>query len=66
MSVRVRYTRTELSEGVVETLAADKFVVLGDNTIELREITESGKYRVVGYIHPNRWESILLVDDAEI
>lgn len=64
MGVRVRYTRTELSEGVVETFSnADRFVVHDNNTIELRQATESGKYRVMGYIHPDRWESVLIVDE---
>lgn len=60
MSVRVRYAPTELSEGVVEVLHdVDAFVVLDDNTVELRRYTSPGKYKVVGFINPERWASIV-------
>lgn len=63
--VRVRYTPNELGEsGIVENLDADKFEVLEDSTVKLTKLNEdSGKYRVVGFIHPHRWESIVLVDE---
>lgn len=62
--VRVRYCPTELSEGVVETLDADQFVVHDDNTLELRKVNpETKKFRVVGFVHPKRWESVVLVDE---
>jgi hypothetical protein len=62
--LRIRYTRTELSEGIVEDLDADKFIVHEDNTLELRKINpETGKYRVVGMVHPARWESVMLVEE---
>lgn len=67
MAARIRYARTELSEGVVETLAdVDKFEVSDDNTLVLKGINpDTGKYRVIGFVHPNRWESILLLDTVE-
>lgn len=66
MAVRIRYLRTELSEGIVETLhEVDKFTVQDDNSVELRSFNEeTQKYKVVGYIHPDRWESIMLVEDS--
>lgn len=65
MGVRVRYVRTELSEGIVEVIGnVDYFVVLDDNTVELRKRTPNNKYKVTGYIHPARWESIVVTDDA--
>ena len=63
--LRIRYARTELSEGIVEDLDADKFVVHEDNTLELRRINpKTGRYRVVGMVHPDRWESIMLVEES--
>lgn len=60
MSVRIRYSPTELSEGVVEVLDnVDAFVVLDDNTLELRQYTTDKKYRVVGFVHPSRWVSVV-------
>jgi len=60
VSVRVRYVPTELSEGVVEILHdVDSFVVLDDNTVELRRYTSERKYKVVGFLNPTRWASIV-------
>lgn len=65
MAVRIRYVRTELSEGVVETLYdVDKFEISDDNTLVLKAVNpESGKYRTVGFVHPQRWESVVLVEN---
>jgi len=64
--VRVRYVPTELSEGVVENLDADYFVIQEDNTVELRRNTGDRRYKVVGFIHPTRWLSVVQVQDAEV
>lgn len=71
MTIRVRYRPLELSAGVVEDLDADSYVVLDDNTVELRrttstdETTGKSKYRVVGHLHPERWDKIEVFEEAE-
>lgn len=68
MAVRIRYARTELSEGVVEVLhEVDKFSIHEDNSVELRGFNpDTNKYRIIGWIHPMRWESIVILDEAGI
>jgi hypothetical protein len=64
MAVRVQFKRTELSEGVIKTFEeVDTFVILDDNTVELRKNTKPGKYRVVGFLHPKNRESIIQVEE---
>jgi hypothetical protein len=74
MAVRVRYRANDLSEGVVETFhEANAFHIHEDNTLELRESwVEKGNdgkrrswYRVVGEIHHDRWDSVVLLDTAD-
>ena len=71
MAVRVKYRRTELSEGEHETFpGVDQYEVNGDNTVLLYERwtdedTGKPKRRQVGVIHPDRWESVLVVESAE-
>lgn len=60
--IRIRYRPTELSEGAIDLIDADKFVVLDDNTVELRKRSSTGKYKVVGFVHPDRWESVTHAD----
>ena len=64
--IRVRYKAMEFNEGVVEYLDADKYVLYEDHSVELRRFNpETGKYRVVGTLHPDRWDSIVVMEDAE-
>jgi hypothetical protein len=64
--IRIRYRPTELMEGAVDTVIGDKFIILPDNTVEIKQLNErTGKYRVVGMIHPDRWESVVLMEDTE-
>lgn len=62
MTVLVRYHKTELEmEADYETFArANAFVVHGDNTLELRRDGE-----VIGFVHPERWDSVLTTEDAD-
>jgi len=73
MAVRIRYRANELSEGIVEEIhEANAFHVHEDNTLELRETStvkdNEGKRRtrtrVVGEVHPDRWDSIVLLENA--
>ena len=73
MVVRVRYRANELSEGVVEDiLEANTFHVHEDNTLELRETWvvkgKDGKRRsrckVVGEVHRDRWDSVVVLETA--
>jgi hypothetical protein len=72
--IRVRYRANELSEGVVETFhEANAFHIHEDNTLELREAwVEEGRdgkrrdrYRVVGEIHRDRWDSVVVQNTAD-
>ena len=74
MAVRVRYRANDLSEGAVEEiLEANNFYVHEDNTLELRETwvvkdkdgQRRQKCRVVGEIHPNRWDSVVVLESAD-
>jgi hypothetical protein len=68
MGVLVRYRPRELSEAA-ETQhfpGADYYFIHDDNTLELRQTIEgSHKYRVIGHVHKDRWESAIVVDDDE-
>lgn len=63
--IRVRYRATELSEGVVELLPGDKIHVLDDNTVEFYELNEKDKWAKVGWVHPERWDSVCLAEETE-
>lgn len=70
MTVRVRYTGTELCpEGVVEVVhEANGYVVEDDHRLLLKQEwydEEQGKNRrrTVGNVHPDRWQSVVNVDD---
>jgi hypothetical protein len=74
MAVRVRYRANDLSEGVVETIdEANAFHIHEDNTLELRESwdetrsdgTTVTRYMVVGEIHRDRWDSVVVLDHAD-
>lgn len=63
--LRVRYKAMEFNEGVVEYLDADSYAILEDHTVELRRVNPATrKYRVVGALHPDRWDSIVILEDA--
>lgn len=62
--IRVRYVSNDLSEGVVENLRGDYFHVYDDDRVELREHRPNNKYKVVGNIRADRWESIYIVDET--
>lgn len=66
--LRVRYRPNELGEtGLVEMLPGDSFKILDDHTVKILTYDEEDeKYRITGFIHPNRWESIVQVEDATI
>ncbi len=73
MPVRVRYRANELSEGVVEDIVeANTFLIHDDNTLELRESWvvkgKDGKRRsrskVVGEVHRDRWDSVVVLEAA--
>lgn len=70
MTVRIRYAGTELCpEGVVEIVhEANGYVVEDDNTLVLKqqwwdEDDERNRRRTVGTVHPDRWQSVVNVDD---
>lgn len=66
MGIRVRYIPMELTGSETEYFAeADKFVILEDNTVQLRQWTnyEERKYRIVGYINKHKWQSVFVVDE---
>ena len=74
MAVRVRYRANDLSEGAVEEiLEANSFHVHEDNTLELREtwvvIDKDGqrrtRCRVVGEVHRDRWDSVVVLETAD-
>lgn len=74
MAVRLRYRANELSEGVVEDiLEANNFHVHEDNTLELRETwalkgkdgKRRSRYRVVGEVHRDRWDSIVVLETSD-
>ena len=74
MTVRVRYRSNELSEGVVEDiLEANSFHVHEDNSLELRETwfvkSKDGKRRsrcrLVGEVHRDRWDSVIVLETAD-
>ena len=65
MAIRVKFKRTELSDGVIETFNnVDYYVIVEDGTVELRRRTTAGKYKVVGHIHPDRWDYVLVEQTA--
>lgn len=73
MPVRIHYVRTELSEGEVEVLPqVDAYEIMSDGTIQLLEYmdegtveTEGGRLaRAIGYVHPDRWQSIITLDEV--
>ena len=65
MAIKVKFTRTELSDGVVEVFEdVDYYAITDDGFVELRQRTTSGKYKVVGHIHPDQWEYVLVEQDA--
>lgn len=70
MPVRVKYRRTELSEGEHETFErANAYEIADDNTILLYERwldEESGKRKKVqvGAVSPLHWESVVVVERA--
>lgn len=72
MPVRVKYRRTELSEGEHETFErADHYEIAEDNTVLLfehwtDEDTGKAKKRQVGAVHPERWESVIVVESAGV
>lgn len=72
MPVRVKYRRTELSEGEHETFERpDQYEITDDNTVLLfehwtDEDTGKAKKRQVGAVHPERWESVLVVESAGV
>jgi hypothetical protein len=75
MAVRVRYRASELSEGVVEEiLEANAFLIHEDNTLELRESwveeDKDGRRRsrskVVGEVHRDRWDSVVVLETARL
>lgn len=42
---------------------ADKFEILEDNTVKLfKKNEETNKYRTVGFVHSDRWDSISVVE----
>ena len=71
MAIRVKYRRTEISEGEHETFdRADAYEISEDNTVLLYEHwtdedTGKAKKSQVGAIHPDRWESVIVVERAE-
>jgi hypothetical protein len=74
MTVRVRYRANDLSEGAVEEiLEANSFHVHEDNTLELRETwvvkdkngQRGQRYSVVGEVHRDRWDSVVVLETAD-
>lgn len=60
--IRVRFRRTELSEGTTETFDADNFEVLSDNTVRLLLVVKGEEEeKLIGLIHRDRWESVFQV-----
>jgi hypothetical protein len=57
----------ELSTGVEYEYYenATSYQVLEDNTVELYERTSQNKRRTIGHVHKDRWDGILLTEDAE-
>lgn len=67
MSLVVRYRPTDLGDhGGVETFDnVNALHIHEDNTVEMRHQSEEG-VEVIGYLHPHRWESVRLVQEAEV
>ena len=71
MPIRVRYKANDLSEGVVETISeANAFEVQEDNTLRLLERwtdeeTEKIRQRCVGVVKWDRWDSVVVLEEAD-
>ena len=64
--LRVRYRPTDLGEGgLVEVLDVDRWTVLEDHSVKLYRLTKAGKRKVVGTLHPDRWDSLVEVREVE-
>jgi hypothetical protein len=68
--IRVTYHPLELSEADVKEFPdADRYTILEDNTLELREEwydddEERKKFRKVAHIHPDRWRDVEVIEVA--
>ena len=67
MTVRVHYRASELSDGATESFhEADAFGIMSDNSIQLRKMNQArDAYEIVGTIHPERWQSVVIVSNEE-
>lgn len=62
--IRVRYAPTDLSEGVVDLLDADRVVATDDGRCKLQKFDEDDeKWYTVGYLAPGQWLSAVLLEE---
>ncbi len=71
MAVQIRFHPLDLTTGAEYELYTDAthYHVLEDNTVEIRQsieapVTHKPTYRVLAHIHPDRWDSVQIVDEV--